>query len=146
MRRLVFIPLTSFRSVWLLVAALLACPIIDAGAYQAMSNDLFGGTSVAFTPNQGQWEDDILFRSEASSATIWFTSDGAYTQLVNPSHPSKTKLIKMTLVGSDPNVSTSGELILKEKSNYFLGNDPSRWRSDIPNYQSIVYPDIYTGI
>ncbi len=27
--------------------------------------------------------------------------------------------------------------------NYFFGNDPAKWRTDVPNYRTVVYEDIY---
>jgi len=31
-------------------------------------------------------------------------------------------------------------------SNFFIGNVPDRWRTDVPNYQGILYRDLYDGI
>ena len=36
---------------------------------------------LAFTENQGQWDECVLFRANAGGATMWFTKDGAYYQL-----------------------------------------------------------------
>ena len=30
--------------------------------------------------------------------------------------------------------------------NYFIGNDPRNWHTDIPTYASITYTGIYTGV
>ncbi|MFQ6007590.1 MAG: hypothetical protein ACE5K8_01430 [Candidatus Zixiibacteriota bacterium] len=35
---------------------------------------------LAFTENQGQWPDSILFRTNAGGATMWFTKNGVYYQ------------------------------------------------------------------
>jgi hypothetical protein len=35
---------------------------------------------LAFTENQGQWPDSILFRANAGGATMWFTKNGAHYQ------------------------------------------------------------------
>jgi hypothetical protein len=31
-------------------------------------------------------------------------------------------------------------------NNYFLGNDPSKWLTDVHNYREVVYEDLYDGI
>ena len=31
-------------------------------------------------------------------------------------------------------------------SNFFFGNDPAKWRTDVPNYNEVVYEDLYDGI
>ncbi|NUQ00248.1 MAG: SBBP repeat-containing protein [Armatimonadetes bacterium] len=35
---------------------------------------------------------------------------------------------------------------LPGKINYFIGNDPSRWRRGIPTYEEVTYPAVYPGI
>src|SRR5205814_2409450 len=35
---------------------------------------------------------------------------------------------------------------LPGKSNYLLGNDPSRWRTNVPTYRKVKYQDAYPGI
>ena len=32
------------------------------------------------------------------------------------------------------------------RSNFFIGNDPVKWRIGVPNYEEVAYPDIYDGI
>ena len=35
---------------------------------------------------------------------------------------------------------------MEYKCNYFLGNDPTKWHTDVPNYEAITLKDIYPGI
>ena len=32
------------------------------------------------------------------------------------------------------------------KCNYFIGNDESKWRTDVPNYTTVLYEQVYDGI
>ncbi len=32
------------------------------------------------------------------------------------------------------------------RSNFFLGSDPDKWLTDLPNYREVVYDDLYDGI
>jgi hypothetical protein len=49
-------------------------------------------------------------------------------------------------VGANPNPEVVGEGQMEYKCNYFLGNDPSKWHTDVPNYEAITLKDIYPGI
>jgi hypothetical protein len=49
-------------------------------------------------------------------------------------------------VGANPNPEVIGQGQLDYKCNYFLGNDPSKWHTDVPNYETIVLKGIYPGI
>ena len=49
-------------------------------------------------------------------------------------------------VGANANPEVVAEGQMGYKYNYFLGNDPSKWHTDVPNYEAITLKDIYPGI
>jgi hypothetical protein len=120
---------------------------------------------LAFTENQGQWNEQALFRADAGGATLWFTGKGAYYQFTR-THPDATlsesnsphdrlrdtpeeiesTTIKASYVGANSNPQVIGEEMMGHKCNYFIGNDPDAWRTNVPNYRAIVYENIYDGI
>jgi hypothetical protein len=55
-------------------------------------------------------------------------------------------VIKASFVGANPNPEIVGENMMEYKCNYFIGNDPSKWRADVPNYSSVRFKEIYPGI
>ncbi|MGB3478964.1 MAG: hypothetical protein WBB67_07370, partial [bacterium] len=154
---------------------------------------------LAFTENQGQWDEQVLYRANAGGANMWFTTDGAYYQFTrripvgqDPRGPDErqedrppdlqkmpydvtlsgvegresglpvtlsgvegrhhepdsieTMMIKASFVGANPNPQMRGADMMEYKCNYFLGNDPDKWRTDVTNYEAIVYENIYPGI
>ena len=54
--------------------------------------------------------------------------------------------IRMKLDGASDHAEVTGEADNGSRSNYFLGNDPSQWRTDVPNYGRVKYGSIYDGI
>ncbi|MGH7813392.1 MAG: hypothetical protein ACREQI_05250, partial [Candidatus Binataceae bacterium] len=52
----------------------------------------------------------------------------------------------MNLIGANPNAQIEGVDPLPGKSNYFIGNDPKKWRTDVPMYAKVRYRNIYPGI
>ncbi|MBI1876199.1 MAG: hypothetical protein HYS05_20220, partial [Acidobacteria bacterium] len=40
----------------------------------------------------------------------------------------------------------TGEGELPGRTNYFIGNDPTKWRTDIPTFAKVRYHDVYPGI
>ncbi|UCD64614.1 MAG: SBBP repeat-containing protein [Candidatus Zixiibacteriota bacterium] len=87
---------------------------------------------------------------------MWFAQEGAYYQFVK-SMPGEGPLgtgsfegpagrclmIRATFVGANPDVLIIGEHKMDYVCNYFVGNDPSRWRTGVANYEAIVYREIY---
>ena len=60
--------------------------------------------------------------------------------------PTEQTVLRMKLVGANPNPQVVGLDELPGKSNYFLGNDPSKWQTNIPHYARIKYEGLYPGI
>ena len=53
----------------------------------------------------------------------------------------------MTLAGANPKATVTGLDELPGKVNYFIGNDPEKWKTNIPTYQAVVvYQEVYPGI
>ncbi|MCX6832875.1 MAG: SBBP repeat-containing protein [candidate division Zixibacteria bacterium] len=55
-------------------------------------------------------------------------------------------ILTAKFVGAKPNPEILAEGQMDYKCNYFLGNDPAKWHTDVPNYEAIMLKDIYPGI
>ena len=55
-------------------------------------------------------------------------------------------VLSMRLVGANPSPPMHGLGELPGKSNYLLGRDPQKWRTNVPNYAKVRYRDIYPGV
>ncbi len=65
------------------------------------------------------------------------------SEIQNPPAPS---VVRMKLAGANPKAKVSGLKELPGKSNYFIGNDPKKWRTNVPNYAEVKYEGVYPGI
>ncbi|MCH7947167.1 MAG: SBBP repeat-containing protein, partial [candidate division Zixibacteria bacterium] len=123
-----------------------------------------------FTENQGQWPDSILYRASAGGATMWFTPTSVYYQFTRTilkqsdqtgalsadehlyskfkAEPDSIEItmIRAEFVGAELSPATEGIGLMDYKCNYFIGNEPDKWRTDVSNYESIVYREVYSGI
>ncbi len=55
-------------------------------------------------------------------------------------------MIKANFMGANPNPQMVGVDMIDYKCNYFIGNDESKWRTDVPNYTAVLYEQVYDGI
>ncbi len=121
---------------------------------------------LTFTANKGQFADEVLFRADAGGATIWFTNNVVYYQLTRSLSSSLFEdeltrfgyrlpkfsdsveylVVKASLVGASANSEISALERVSCTYNYFIGNNPDKWYTHVPNYREIVYRDIYPGI
>ncbi len=56
------------------------------------------------------------------------------------------QVMRMRLVGGNAEGHVVGLDELPGRSNYFIGNDPKRWRTDVATYRRVAYNDVYPGI
>jgi len=59
---------------------------------------------------------------------------------------SRVKILQMKLIGADAKVKGDARDQLPGKRNYFLGNDPAKWRVNVPTYGKVRYDEVYPGI
>jgi hypothetical protein len=59
---------------------------------------------------------------------------------------SARAILRMKLVGAKSRANVTGLKQLPGKSNYFIGNDPKKWHTQVPTYAQVRYQDAYPGI
>ena len=58
----------------------------------------------------------------------------------------QSQVLRMRLAGANANSSIQGDEPLPGKANYFIGNDPSRWHTNISTFAKVRYREVYPGI
>ncbi|MFN8008575.1 MAG: SBBP repeat-containing protein [Terriglobia bacterium] len=84
--------------------------------------------------------------SPPSLAQLVFPEINSATIHSPPSPYRRARSMVMRLVGSDPKAFGEGLDKLTRISSDFRGNDPSRWRTRLPNFGRIRYHNVYSGI
>ena len=104
----------------------------------------YGKLPLRFESNQGQVNPAVQFISRGSGYTLFLTGNNAVMALRGSDE--QTGLLTMTLVGANASPRISGQELFAGKSNYYVGNDQSKWRTNIPNYGKVQYSEIWPGI
>ena len=116
-----------------------------------------------FEPNQGQTAPQVKFLAHGAHYGLFLTADEAVLELqhsaastppsvlssqfsVPSTQASTNAVIRMRLAGANASARVSGASPLPGKSNYFIGNDPSKWRSGIPQFARVEYKSVYPGV
>lgn len=116
----------------------------------------FSPSKTYFTKNCGQWPNNVLFRASIKNVTVWFEKNCITYQITNPNISIHEKPNAADSIYSQVykvmfnNPNQESEIIyskpLQHYNNYFLGNDTSKWRGKVPNYNSFTYKNLYDGI
>lgn len=113
-----------------------------------------------FEENKGQWDQRVLYKAdlrggrvflERSVLTYAFYSTSAVEEA---HHQPREKLSKIDIpchafkvrFDGASQAQVQGEGRMEEISNYYIGNDPSKWGSGAQNFRGIHYRDLYPGI
>jgi len=117
------------------------------------------GSALQFKENKTQWHQDVLFKAEMQNGAVFLLKDGFTFSMHEPIKHScadhaqpnllhkKTKghAWKVEFIGIAPE-----EIIGHDKSsdysNYFIGNDQSKWASYVYGYSSVIYKNAWPGI
>jgi len=131
---------------------------------QASAHSLFNGLPLMFEPNEGQGNLDpadprAKFVSRGSGYSLFLGSEGAILALATQgaikmpragmtekAAPVRVESVAMKLAGANPKVNLRASDLLPGKSDYFIGNDPKKWRTAVPQFARVHYDNVYPGI
>ena len=127
-------------------------------------SDTYGRLPLRFEVNKGQDDPQVKFSSRGAGYGLYLTLDEAVMVLSAPPSSvasqgdedgqvlSKSKqtassdVIRMKLSGANPRPRMSGLDELPGKSNYYIGNNPRKWKTNVSSYAKVKYERIYPGI
>ena len=117
-------------------------PVFPKSATSAAVAELHGRLPLHFEPNRGQTDARVQYLSRGDGMNIYLTG----TEAVFVPHGDKPAVVRMKLAGSRKSAIAEGVDKLEGISNYFLGRDPSKWVTDIPQYRRVAFRDVYPGV
>jgi len=114
--------------------------------------------SVEFIRNDGQWPAVVRFAAPLANGQLFLENSGFTYALTSPRPhqpaddnddarpvPHRGHAYQVRLEGS-LNAEPVGEQPTPGRRNYFRGDDPARWASDVPGFRAVAYPAVYPGI
>src|SRR5216683_1938879 len=126
--------------------------------------DEYGKLPLSFEANQGQTDKQVKFLSRGHGYALFLTPIEAVLSLKAGSRQrtkrdsvlpvagepkdtaSKAAVLRIRLEHANRDARVSGIDELAGKSNYFIGNDPAKWRHNIPTFGGVKYQQVYPGV
>src|SRR5882762_826792 len=117
----------------------------------------YGKLPLTFEENQGQTDARVKFLARGSGYTIFLSDDQTTTlRLMAPAHdpagslhgserssisaaPTKYSYatVRLSLLGANPHAPIEGNDLQPGRSNYLIGNDPTRWQRNVPHFARV---------
>src|SRR5262245_5508757 len=105
----------------------------------------FKATPIAFEANVGQTADAASFVARGQGYTMWATTDGPVLRLARGASNANA-VVKLRVVGGETTGHPSAESLLAGRANYFIGNEPSLWKTNVARYGALRYAAVYPGV
>ena len=157
--------ITLLVTLWSMALALPGCSTLPQPTQQVPAapppnlQASFLSVPLSFEANQGQTDPEVKFFTRGPGYGLFLTPNEAVLALTHLQPPVSTPsdspadeavnepaVLRMHLIGANPTPTLAGETALPGKVNYFIGNDPNKWESNIPIYGRVRYDNVYPGI
>jgi uncharacterized repeat protein (TIGR01451 family) len=127
----------------------------------------YGKLPLSFEANQGQVDARVKFLSRGPGYQLSLLPDRAVLTIrerlsakpipkkfgvfhtsaeLHEREAVQYETLSMALVGAARDARVTGVEEMPGKSNYFLGNDPAKWRTNVTNFAKVRYEKVYPGI
>jgi fibronectin type 3 domain-containing protein len=132
-----------------------AAPAIAARPQGVTVATVHGRLPIRFEPNVGQADPSVQYLARGDGFSVGLTGRGAVLALAadQPRRPAgrsripaDTAFLHIDPVGAVHRPVLRAERRQESVSNYFIGNDRSKWRSNVANYGAVRYQQVYPGI
>ena len=135
-------------------------------AQKSRVSGAYGKLPIGFEANMGQTDARVRFSGRGRGYRVFLTGDEAVISLRSTSPrprvkrggaalpgesavdaaSAKTAAVHLKLVGANAEAEVAGVEKLPGVSNYYIGNDPTQWRTNVPTYAEVRYRSVYPGI
>lgn len=119
-----------------------------------------------FELNQGQTDAQVKFMARGRGYNLFLTPTEAVLVLqksaaspngekvrlppgdttIENRQANERAVLRMKLVGANSPRRVMGLEKVPGKVNYFIGNDPVKWRTNLPTYRKVQYESVYPGV
>ena len=112
-----------------------------------LAHEAYGKLPLSFEANRGQADESVNFLARGPGYTLALSPTEAVFGLRKAGlSDQQSTVLRMNLVGANREATVVGVDELEGKVNYLLGNDPARWRTNIPTFARVRYGEVYPGI
>jgi hypothetical protein len=94
-------------------------------------------------------DEPVRFFARGRGCDLYLTPAGAALAVARPADGNvgtELSFVSMQLRGGHRDVQPVGSGVLPGVTNYYLGNDPARWRTGVEGYARLRYPGVLPGV
>ncbi len=96
-----------------------------------------------FVENVGQFPPEVRFQVRGGTQTLWLTEQAMW--LVYPDDEGRRIALRITYPDANPHPRLEPVHRLPVTFNFYLGDDPAKWRTRVPVWGGVRYVGLYPG-
>jgi hypothetical protein len=137
-----------------LALCIAAVPLFSAPT-TTVAEGKYGKAPIAFEPNVGQSDPQVKFVARADGYTLFLTPAETVFLLKSAAQGDKSSAdanaergsaLRLGFLHANEAAPMQASDQLLGKVNYFRGNDPKTWHTEIPTFAKVAQRDVYSGI
>ncbi|HTW80790.1 MAG TPA: putative Ig domain-containing protein [Terracidiphilus sp.] len=139
-------------------------------AVRVRAMQIYAALPLSFEANNGQTDPRVKFLAHGPGYTLFLTPREAVLSLPDssklkthtgarlplpqsaadgldkPQLSGTAHAVRIKFVNAGTPSAIAGRDPLPGKTNYFIGNDPKQWHTNVPNYSAVEYRNLYPGV
>src|SRR2546421_8479040 len=154
--RLVRVPVVSITLLLLIISACTTVPQSITPATSAAPSPVrlregYGKIPLHFEANVGQTADHVQFLARSNGYTAFLAPTETVLVVAARSRggtgmQARRTILRTILAGANPESRLIGVDELPARANYFIGSDPTKWRTNVRTYGRVEHKNAYPGI
>ena len=115
----------------------------------------------SFVENKGQWQPEVLFKAKVPTGNLWIQQrkmvfhlqDHSVMKVIHgqphdngPQAKVRQTVVHLNFPGANEVQHIEKFIPSSHYYNFFKGNDPSKWQSNVRGYSEAILHEFYNGI
>jgi Beta-propeller repeat len=119
---------------------------------QQQAADAYAKLPVSFVENRGQTDPRVRYYAQGNGYAFYMTPSEVMLTFANqhdaatPDASEEGVALALRFLGSNQRVEPQGSERLAGVINDLRGSEPSQWKTQIPQFRDVVYPNLWPGI
>ncbi len=117
-----------------------------SGVNAARTESVLDKLPLSFEINQGQFDKRVKFLARGQRQRVFVTSEGIVLGLQNGGRSGASAVVRLEFRGGNKGAALQGIDRLETITNYFYGNDYTKYITTVPNFARVLQREVYPGI
>jgi hypothetical protein len=122
----------------------------DSVRTHAQLSQTMVGLPIQFAGNVGQADSMVRYTTRGAGYTAFFTNDevifSSRRDTLGRTEYEEGVIVRQRYLGANSNLVIEGMQPMHGTLNFIMGDDPTKWNTNIPTFGQVIYHNLYSGV